>query len=33
MVAVQLDEVYRALFSGDVLTVIVGRESFGDIVD
>ena len=33
MVVVQLDEVYRALVIGDVLTVIVGKESFGNVVD
>ena len=33
MVDVQLDEVYRALVSSDVLTVIVGEESFGDVLD
>ena len=33
MVAVQLDEVYRALVSSDVLTVIVGKEYFGDVMD
>ena len=31
--AVQLDEVYRALVGSDVLTVVVGKESFGDVVD
>ena len=33
MVAVKLDDVNRALVSGDVLTVIVRQESFGDVVD
>ena len=33
MVAVQLDEVHRALMSSVVLTVIIGQESFGDVVD
>ena len=33
MVAVQLDEVYRALVGSDVLTVVIGEESFGDVVD
>ena len=33
MVAVQLDEVNRSLVSIDVLTVIVGKESFRDVVD
>ena len=33
MVAIQLDEVYRELVGSDVLTVIVGEESFGDVVD
>ena len=33
MVAVQLDEVCRALVGSDVLLVIVGEESFEDVVD
>ena len=33
MVYVQLDEVYRALVGSDVMTVIVGEESFGDSLD
>ena len=33
MVAVQLDDVNRALVSSDVVTVIVRQESFGDVVD
>ena len=33
MVAVQLDDVDRALVSSDVLTVIIRQESFEDVVD
>ena len=33
MVAVQLDDVYQTLVSSDVLTVIVGKEYFRDVVD
>ena len=33
MVSVQLDKVYIAMVSSDVLTVIVGKESFVDVVD
>ena len=33
MVSVQLNEVYRSLVSSDVLTVIVGKEYFRDVVD
>ena len=33
MVTVQLNEFYIALVGSDVLTVIVGKESFGDVVD
>ena len=33
MITVQLDDVYRTLMSGDILTVIVRQESFGDVVD
>ena len=32
MVVVQLDDLNRALVIGDVLKVIVGQESFGDVV-
>ena len=33
MIDVQLDEVHRALMGSDVLTVIIGEDSFGDVVD
>ena len=33
MVAVHLNDVYRSLVSSYVLTVIVGKESFRDVVD
>ena len=33
MVDVQLDKVYRALVGSDVLKVVIGEESFGDVVD
>ena len=33
MIAVQLDDGNRALVGGDVLTVIVRQEYFGDVVD
>ena len=33
MVAVQLDDINRALVGGDVVTVIVRQESFGYVVD
>ena len=33
MVAVQLDKVYIALVGSDVLTVILGEESFRDVMD
>ena len=33
MVAVQLDEVYRALVGSDVLKFVIGEESFRDVVD
>ena len=33
MVSVQLNEVYISLVSIDVLTVIVGKEYFRDVVD
>ena len=33
IIAVQLDDVNRALISGDILTVIVRQESFGDVLD
>ena len=32
MIFVQINEVYRALVGGDVLTVIVRQESFRDVV-
>ena len=33
MITVQLDDVYRTLMSIDILMIIVGQESLGDVVD
>ena len=33
MIAVQLDNVNRTLVRVDILSIIIGRESLGDVVD
>ena len=33
MINVQLDDVYRTLVRVDILTIIVGQEFLGDVVD